>query len=44
MTESSDNAAAGCLMPYSDEGVLLPIAYYSKRFSECERWYSTYEK
>lgn len=44
MTDSSDIAAGGCLMQRNDIGELLPIAYYSKKFTDCERRYSTYEK
>lgn len=44
MTDASNNAAGGCLMQENDKGDLLPIAYYSKKFTESERKFTTYEK
>lgn len=43
MTDASNNAAGGCLMQQHVND-LLPIAYYSKEFSDSERKYSVYEK
>lgn len=44
MTDASAAAAGGCLLQENDHGDLLPIAYYSKKFNECEMRYTVYEK
>lgn len=42
-TDARNNAAGGCLIQQYDND-LLPIAYYSKKFTSSERKYSVYEE
>lgn len=44
MTDASNNTAGGCLMQVKNKGDLLSIAYYSQKFTESERNFTTYEK
>lgn len=43
-TDASDLGCAGILLQCNDDGDLMPIAYYSKKFTDAERKYSIYEK
>lgn len=44
MTDASAVAAAGCLLQANEHNDLLPIAFYSRKFSSSEVNYSVYEK
>jgi hypothetical protein len=43
-TDSSDYISAGILSPYNDEGVLHPVAFFSKKHSPAECNYEIYDK
>jgi len=43
-TDGSDYVSAGVLSQWDDEGVLLPVAYYSKKHSLAECNYDIYDK
>jgi len=43
-TDTSDYVSAGVLSPYDDEGVLHPVAYFSKKHSPAECNYDIYDK
>jgi hypothetical protein len=43
-TDASEMSAGSVIMQCNDEGDKLPIAYYSKKFTESERNLSIYEK
>jgi hypothetical protein len=43
-TDSSDYVSAGVLSQRDDEGVLHPVAYYSKKHSPAECYYDIYDK
>lgn len=44
MSDASGIAAGGCLMQENDNKELLPIAYYSRKFTPAELNYTIYEK
>jgi hypothetical protein len=43
-TDASDYVSAGVLSQRDDEGVLHPVAYYSKKHSPAECNYDIYDK
>ena len=43
-TDASDYISAGILSQYDDDGVLHPVAFYSKKHSPAECNYEIYEK
>jgi len=43
-TDASDYVSAGVLSQWDDEGVLHPVAYYSKNHSPAECNYDIYDK
>ena len=43
-TDASDYVSAGVLSQRDDEGVLYPVAYYSKKHSPAECNYDIYDK
>lgn len=44
MTDASSTTAGGCLLQKNSNDDLLPIAYFSRKFSDAEQKYSVYEK
>lgn len=44
MSDASYNAMGACLLQEVDGGGLLPVAYYSRKFTDSQRRYSIYEK
>ena len=42
--DASDIGAGSVLMQEDEEGVEHPVCYYSKKFSQCQKNYSTIEK
>jgi hypothetical protein len=43
-TDASDWVGAGILSQYDDDGVLRPVAYFSKKFTPQECNYEIYDK
>ena len=43
-TDASNYVSAGILSQYDDEGILHPVAYYSKKHSPAECNYEIYDK
>ena len=43
-TDSSDYVSAGVLSQYDDDGILHPVAYFSKKHSVTECNYEIYDK
>lgn len=44
MTDASHVAMGACILQETDTGDLLPVVYYSRKFTDIEHRYSTYEK
>lgn len=44
MSDASATTAGGCLLQRNENNDLLPIAYYSKKFTDAEIKYSVFEK
>ena len=43
-TDASDYVSAGIILQYDDDGVLHPVAYFSKKHSPAECNYEIYDK
>jgi hypothetical protein len=43
-TDASDYVSAGVLSQYDDEGILHPVAFFSKKHSPVEYNYKIYDK
>jgi hypothetical protein len=43
-TDASDYVSAGVLFQYDDEGILHPVAFFSKKYSPVECNYEIYNK
>ena len=43
-TDASDYVSAGIMLQYDDNGVLHPVAYFSKKHSPAECNYEIYNK
>jgi hypothetical protein len=43
-TDASDYVSAGVLSQYDDEGILHPVAFFSKKHSPAECNYEIYDK
>jgi len=42
--DASDYVSAGVLSRYDDEGVLHPVAYFSKKHTPAECYYDIFDK
>ena len=43
-TDASNRGAGGVLLQHNEEGELMPVSYYSKKFTDREQLMSVYEK
>jgi hypothetical protein len=43
-TDASDYVSAGVLSQYDDDGILHPVAFFSKKHSPAESNYESYDK
>lgn len=44
VSDSSEIAAGSCLLQQNDKNDLLPLCYYSKKYTDAKLKYSVYEK